>query len=166
MIKWIAAGLLVGTLLAACSPNNVTVDDSLKKIFDANKVTGCFGLFDNGQGRFTIYNLPRFSDSAYLPASTFKIVNSLIGVETGAVQDTNSVIPWDTTKVFSCPECNADLTMYQAFRLSCVPWYRELARRIGVQQMQKKLDTLGYGQHDKKKSTSAKTSTAFGWTTA
>jgi beta-lactamase class D len=161
MIKWITAGLLVGTLLAACSPNNVNVDNSLKKIFDANKVTGCFGMFDNGQGKFTIYNLPRFSDSAYLPASTFKIVNSLIGVETGAVQDTNSMIPWDTTKVFSRPECNADLTMYQAFRLSCVPWYRELARRIGVPQMQKKLDTLGYGQRNGKNADISKNLDSF-----
>src|SRR5687767_13659540 len=68
MIKWITACLIGTVALAACSPNNVTVDNSLKKYFDQNKVTGCFGLFDNGQGSFTIYNVPRFRDSAYLPA--------------------------------------------------------------------------------------------------
>ena len=36
--------------------------------------------------------------------------------------------------------------MGDAFRLSCVPWYRELARRIGKTKMQKFLDTLGYAQ--------------------
>ena len=60
-------------LLAACSPNNVTDDNSLQKYFDENKVTGCFGLFDNAQGHFTIYNRKRLRDSVYLPASTFKI---------------------------------------------------------------------------------------------
>jgi beta-lactamase class D len=148
MLKWIFAGLICTFTLAACSPNNVTVDNSIKKYFDQNNVTGCFGLFDNGQGHFTVYNLPRFSDSTYLPASTFKIVNSLIGLETGVVQDSASVIKYDSTKPFSRQECNRDLTMYDAFRLSCVPWYRELARRIGEPKMQHWLDTLGYARRN------------------
>ena len=71
------------SLLSSCSENNVTVDDALKKFFDDNHVTGTFALYDNGQGRFTVYNLSRYKDSPYLPASTFKIVNSLIGIQTG-----------------------------------------------------------------------------------
>lgn len=145
MLKWITACLMMSVALAGCSPNNVTVDNTLKKYFDQNKVTGCFGLFDNGQGRFTIYNLPRYSDSAYLPASTFKIVNSLIGVETGIVKDTNTVFTWDSVP-FPREECNSDMTMWDAFRLSCVPWYRQLARRIGQPTMQHWLDTLGYAR--------------------
>jgi beta-lactamase class D len=143
MIKWITAGLLVTVALAACSPNNVTIDNSLKKYFDQNKVTGCFGLFDNGQGHFTIYNLPRYSDSAYTPASTFKIVNSLIGLEEGTVADTNTIFTWDSV-VRQRTECNRDMTMWDAFRISCPPWYQELARRIGQPRMQHWLDTLGY----------------------
>lgn len=131
--------------LAACSPNNVTEDATLKKYFDDNKVTGCFGLFDNGQGRFSVYNLSRFSDSAYLPASTFKIVNSLIGLESGQALDTNTVIAWDGIDR-GRPECNQDMTMAQAFRISCPPWYQELARRIGKNTMQHWIDTLGYSQ--------------------
>jgi beta-lactamase class D len=74
-------------VFAACSPNNVTVDNSLKKYFDAQNVTGCFGLFDNGQGHFTIYNLSRFRDSAYKPDSTFNIIRNLIGIQTGRLKD-------------------------------------------------------------------------------
>src|SRR3954463_14622386 len=85
-------------LLNGCTQNNVTTDDSLKKYFDENHVAGTFGLFDNGQGQFTIYNLPRFKDSAYLPSSTFKIVNSLIGIETGIISNEKMVIPWDGIK--------------------------------------------------------------------
>lgn len=145
MLKWITASCLVIITLAACSPNNVTVDNSLKKYFDQYKVTGCFGLFDNGQGHFTVYNLPRYSDSGYLPASTFKIVSSLIGLETGAVQDTNTILKWDSV-TSPRPECNKDLTMWDAFRLSCNPWYQQLARRIGKPTMQHWLDTLGYAR--------------------
>jgi len=61
--------------LNSCTSNNVTADDSLKKYFDQYQVTGTFGMYDNGHAQFTIYDLHRFADSAYLPASTFKIVN-------------------------------------------------------------------------------------------
>src|SRR5690348_13437089 len=71
-------------VMMGCSPNSVTINNDLKKYFDENKVEGCFGMMDNGTGQFTIYNLSRYRDSSYLPASTFKIVNSLIGLQTGA----------------------------------------------------------------------------------
>lgn len=145
MFKWITGCLFIAIVLAACSPNNVTVDNSLKKYFDQNKVTGCFGLFDNGQGHFTIYNLPRFSDSVYTPASTFKIINSLIGLEEGTVLDTSTVFKWDGLNR-KRTECNRDMTMWDAFRISCPPWYQELARRIGPVKMQHWLDTLGYAR--------------------
>jgi beta-lactamase class D len=131
--------------LSSCSPNNVTEDNSIKKYFDANKVYGCFGMFDNGHGSFTIYNINRLRDSAYLPASTFKIVNSLIGIETGRVKDDSSVIRWNGTPD-TREECNKDLAMYNAFRISCPPWYQELARMIGKDTMQRWLDTLGYAR--------------------
>lgn len=134
---------------AACSPNNVTVDDSLKKFFDDNKVTGTFGLFDNGQGKFTIYNLSRYKDSTYLPASTFKIVNSLIGIQTGRIVDEKMVIPWDGV-LRANPDWNKDLTMQEAFKVSAVPYYQEVARRIGKDTMQFWLDTLGLGSRYKK----------------
>ena len=129
--------------LGACSPNNVKEDSAIKTYFDSVGVTGCFGLYDNGQGDFTIYNLQRFRDSVYSPASTFKIVNSLIGIETGRVKDDSTVFKWDST-LRGRSECNTDMSMYTAFRLSCPPYYRQLARRIGKDTMQHWLDTLGY----------------------
>jgi beta-lactamase class D len=71
----------------ACSPNNVTVDDSLGRYFDSAAVKGTFGLFDNGQGHFTIYNLPRYSDSFYSPGATFDILQSLVAIQTGVKKD-------------------------------------------------------------------------------
>jgi beta-lactamase class D len=128
--------------LHSCSPNDVTEDNSLKKYFDDAHVTGTFGLYDNGQNHFTIYNLPRFKDSAYLPASTFKIVNSMIGIETGRIVNEKMVIPWDG--IHRRSEWDKDLTMEEAFKVSAVPYYQEVARRIGKDTMQHWLDTLGY----------------------
>jgi beta-lactamase class D len=136
-------------VLPACNSNNVTIDNSLKKFFDDNHVQGTFGLFNNGSGQFTIYNLPRFRDSAYLPASTFKIVNSLIGLESGKIRDQKMVIKWDGVKR-SVPDWNQDLTMEQAFKLSAVPYYQEVARRIGKDTMQLWLDSLGYASRYEK----------------
>ncbi|HEV7334037.1 MAG TPA: penicillin-binding transpeptidase domain-containing protein [Flavisolibacter sp.] len=131
-------------LLLGCSPNNVTTDDSLKKYFEEQKAEGTFGLFNNGNGQFTIYNLPRYRDSAYLPASTFKIINSLIGLQTGVISSDSMVIQWDGVQR-DMPEWNKDLTMHQAFRVSSVPYYQEVARRIGKDTMQFWLDSLAYG---------------------
>lgn len=145
MIRSVIAVLLIATAFASCTPNNVTQDTSLEKYFKENNVSGVFGLFDNGQGHFTLSNTTKFTDSMYLPASTFKIVNSLIGLETGAVLDSATVIPYDSTRT-SRDECKGDITMYNAFRISCPNWYQELAERIGKAPMQHWLDTLGYGQ--------------------
>jgi beta-lactamase class D len=143
-MRFIAYCLLLIALLSSCSPNNVKQDNSLKKYFDENKVNGCFALMDNGTGRFTIYNLKRYRDSSYLPASTFKIVNSLIGLQTGRISSDSMIIKWDGIKR-PVDAWNKDLTMYEAFRVSSVPYYQEVARRIGKDTMQFWLDSLKYG---------------------
>ncbi len=144
MIRLCVAVFFLSLFFDSCSPNNVTEDNSLKKNFDSANVTGSFGMFDNGLGHFTIYNLPRFRDSSYSPASTFKIVNSLIGLQTGVIKDEKMVIKWDSVKRWN-PDWNKDLTMEEAFRLSAVPYYQEVARRIGKDTMKKWIDSLGYG---------------------
>lgn len=140
--------LLIALLFFSCSPNNVKKNDSLKKYFDENKVQGCFGLMDNGTGKFTVYNLKRYRDSAYLPASTFKIVNSLIGLQTGKIVNDSMIIKWDGVKRWK-EDWNKDLTMYEAFKVSSLPYYQEVARRIGKDTMQIWLDSLGYGKKKK-----------------
>ena len=144
MRKLLAVLFLVPCFFLACSPNNVTEDNSLKKYFDSSGVSGCFGLFDNGRGNFTIYNLKRFRDSSYTPASTFKIVNSLIGIQTGVISNEKMIIKWDSVKRWN-PDWNKDLTMEEAFKVSAVPYYQEVARRIGKDTMKKWIDSLSYG---------------------
>lgn len=138
------------TLIMACSPNNVTVDNGLKKYFDEYKVKGSFGLYDNGTGQFTIYNLSRFKDSAYLPASTFKIVNALVGLETGKLTNEKMEIVWDGVmrkypNGDTATAWNKNLTAAEAFKSSAIPYFQELARRIGKENMQHWLDSIKYG---------------------
>jgi beta-lactamase class D len=138
-------GLVVSLFfLPACSPNNIKEDKSLTKYFTDNKVEGCFALMNNATGKFTVHNLSRYRDSSYLPASTFKIVNSLIGLQTGKIVNDSMVIKWDGI-TRSVADWNKDLTMYEAFRVSALPYYQEVARRIGKDTMQLWLDSLKYG---------------------
>ena len=146
MKKFVAPIVLVLVVLSglnSCNVNKATIDESLKVHFDAYKVDGCFTLFDNRSGSVTVYNM-QFDTARYTPASTFKIVNSLIALETGKATDENMVIKWDSVSRWN-PEWNKDLTMKQAFKVSSVPYYQEIARRIGKDTMQYWLDTLRYG---------------------
>ena len=143
-MKFFGPGILLLVCLYSCSPNNVKIDNSLRHFFEENQVNGTFAMFNNGTGQFTIYNLKRYRDSSFLPASTFKIVNALIGLQTGRITSDSMVIKWDGIER-PVKDWNKDLTMYQAFRVSAVPYFQEVARRIGRDTMQLWLDSLSYG---------------------
>ena len=88
------------------------------------------------------------SGQAQLPASTFKIPNSLIALETGVVEDPDKdVFKWDGV-TRSIQGWNKDHTLRTAIAASVVPVYQEIARRIGAERMQKYLDLLEYGNRD------------------
>lgn len=91
---------------------------------------------------------PGWEDKPFAPCSTFKIWNTLFGLEAGVLHAANEPFyRWDGEKRF-IPEWNQDLTLRQAFQVSCVPAYQELARSLGTERMQKDLDRLGYGNRD------------------
>ena len=130
-------------LIASCSVNKAKNDNSLKKYFDENKVDGCFTMLNNADGKITVYNM-NLDTQRFSPASTFKIVNSLIGLQTGIITDEKMVIKWDGIKR-PVESWNKDMDMTEAFKVSCVPYYQEVARRIGRDTMQQWIDSIGYG---------------------
>jgi len=87
------------------------------------------------------------ADRRLIPASTFKIFSSLVALETGVVADEHTVIPWDGV-TRSRAELNQDLDLQTAFRVSAVPHYQALVRRIGAERMQQFIDAVGYGNRD------------------
>ena len=130
-------------VINSCSVNKAKIDNSLKKYFDEQKVDGCFTMFNNADGKVTVYNMA-LDTVRFLPASTFKIVNSPIGLEIGRITDEKMLIKWDGIRR-PMEEWNRDLTMEEAFKVSAVPYYQEVARRIGRDTMQTWLDSLHYG---------------------
>ncbi len=79
------------------------------------------------------------------PCSTFKIYNTLIGLELGLIGGPDE--PWYTWDGIQrdYEAWNRDLALREAFRVSAVPAYRELARQIGSARMQTYIDKIGYG---------------------
>jgi beta-lactamase class D len=129
--------------LFSCALKKAKIDNDLKQYFDTKNVDGCFTMMDNSSGSITVYNMA-MDTTRVTPASTFKIVNSLIGLETGKITNENMVIKWDGVKR-NREEWNKDLTMTEAFKVSCVPYYQEVARRIGSDSMKMYIDSISYG---------------------
>jgi len=103
----------------------------------------CFILRDNNHESIHYYNKERCI-TRFTPASTFKIFNSLVGLETAVAPDDRLMIKWDSIDRHR-PEWNKDMTMAEAFKVSNVGYYQELARRIGATRMKHYIDTVKYG---------------------
>jgi len=113
----------------------------LKGIFDKYGMAGTILIFDPQSGSSFGYNPARW-DSGYLPASTFKIPNTLIGLETGVIKP-NHVFKWKGEER-RLPQWEQDLSLRDAFQVSCVPCYQELARKIGAARMKSSLEKMNY----------------------
>ena len=111
--------------------------------FAARPATGVFVALDARTGRI-VTNDPARATKRFLPCSTFKIPNSLIALECGAVADVDTVIPWDHVERWN-KAWNRDYALREALPRSTVWFYQELARRVGAERMQDWLRRIGYG---------------------
>ncbi len=131
------------TVTVAAKPAS-EVKPELEKYFQG--ATGAFVLYDLNHDQYLRYNPDRCA-TRFIPASTFKVMNSLIGLETGVVPDENYVIKWDGTR-YDIPIWNQDHTLKTAIQNSVVWYYQELARRVGQEKMQHYVDLANYGNKD------------------
>jgi beta-lactamase class D len=118
----------------------------LQTILDFAKVNGVILIFDYQQNKYYSNDFLKAKDSV-LPASTFKIPNSIIGLETGILKNQQTVFKWNgNERAFSIWE--KDLSLKEAFQKSCVPCYQELALKIGTKRMIESLKKLKFGKMD------------------
>lgn len=136
--------LLILCLSDITSQTNDTI--SFQKYFDEYGHNGCFILYDMKNDKYLRYNAER-CNQRFIPASTFKIFNSLAGLETGAVRNENDTIRWDGIDR-GWVEWNKDMDMKHAFKYSCVWFYQEIARRMGEEKIQNLLNINEYGNMD------------------
>jgi beta-lactamase class D len=115
-------------------------------------INGAFVVYDMKNDRYVRYNKGRCRER-FSPKSTFKIPNSLIGLETGVIKDAEFVIQWNREKYPPQDNWNQepfvhwgkDQTLRSAIKYSVLWYYRELALRVGGHQMKKYVTAFDYG---------------------
>ncbi len=146
--------LLLSSLLFACSitrakqplPDGPAVIINYDSLYLSYGVQGCFALYQQESDSLFLYN-PRRCEQGFLPASTYKIPNSLIALETGVLSSPADSIYWDGRKAWNA-DWNRNHSLASAFRVSCVPCYQQIARKVGKKRMRHWTKAARYGQLD------------------
>ena len=141
----VSGGVMLMTLAVGGRVRAVAAEErpDLMTVFRHHAAEGTFVLYDVASDRVITVDRQR-AEKRYVPASTFKIANSLIALEAGAVRDEHEVIPYGgKPQPFKAWE--KDMPMHEAIAASNVPIYQELARRIGLERYNQWLARLDYG---------------------
>ena len=132
--------------------NSVEIIEVTPEIVEAdwssyfNGLNGTAVIYDTTDQQYTIYNRD-LAVTQSSPCSTFKIISSLIALENGIIEPENSTRAW-SGEIFWNEDWNKDIDFSEAFRTSCVWYYRQVIDDIGQDLMQKELDGLQYGNCD------------------
>jgi beta-lactamase class D len=143
-----ALGFSIGSIaMTACGRRLLAAGSTeradLEAVFTENALAGTFVLYDVATDHLTLVNATR-AQTRLVPASTFKIANTVIALETGVVKDENEIIPYGG-KPQPFKQWEKDMSMREAIALSAVPIYQELARRIGLERYREWLARLDFG---------------------
>lgn len=138
--------ILIAVFTAQCFASNWEERSEINGLFNKAGVIGTFVLYDAGSGNFIGHDQKR-SKVRFVPASTFKILNSMIGLSVGAVKSVDDVLSYGgQDQPFDVWE--TDMGLREAIAISNVPIYQELARRIGQELMQEYVTNIRYGNED------------------
>jgi beta-lactamase class D len=135
--------LLVFPVQAAGWEESARVDE----LFKSAGVNGTFVLFDVASRTYRGRDEAR-AKKRFVPASTFKIPNTLIGLSVGAVENVDEVLPYRGHPRPFIKAWEKDMGLREAIVLSNVPIYQELARRIGLERMRDNVSKMDYGNNE------------------
>lgn len=143
ILKFFLISVFLPTMTAFSQ--NTNINDTVKwgSYFSEVSLDGTFVLLNVNSGKYSSYNINR-AGKRYLPASTFKIMNTLIGLENNTVSDIDEIFRWDSI-VRPYDAWNKDLSLREAFRISAVWVYQELARRTGRNTIEHWIRKCNYG---------------------
>jgi len=118
-------------------------DQTLAALFEAQKVDGTMVLAALDGGTQFVHN-PERASKRYCPASTFKIPNTLIALDSGVLADENQTYPWDGKPKY-LEQWNQDQNLTTAFASSCVWFFQEVARHLDLTRYAAYLKQFDYG---------------------
>ena len=120
-----------------------TENPDIAALFRHANVDGTFVVFNTRTGAMAGYNETR-AKTRFVPASTFKIAHTLIGVASGAVANVDEVLAYGG-RAQPYKAWERDMSLRAAIAISNVAIYQTLARRIGVEDMERYVRRLEYG---------------------
>lgn len=120
-------------------------ENDLKNIFDKTNLNGTIVISSLNSNEKYIYNNPR-AIKRYIPASTFKIPNTLIALEENVIKNEYEIIKWDG-KVRLYDSWNKDQNLQSAISVSCIWCYQKFAKEIGNDKYLTYLYKIDYGNH-------------------
>lgn len=126
--------------------DSTVVKSEFQSIIDSSDVLGSILILDlNNMVYYS--NDFEWANTGKLPASTFKIANSIIGLETGVINSDSTIFKWDGEEKW-LKAWEQDLVLKDAFKFSCVPCYQDVAREIGAPRMKEYIANFNYGTLD------------------
>ena len=138
-----APGLEIDQSVTKPDNKNVNYED-LTNYFHG--YDGSFVLFDLEKGQYHIFNQAK-SEERVSPCSTYKIISSLTGLETGVLGDENTLLKWNGT-VYPYETWNQDQTLASAINHSVSWYFQEVDSRVGDKEIKRYLDKINYGNGD------------------
>ena len=120
--------------------------ENFQKYFDDLNIKGSITIYDYKNKKW-YYSDKNDLEKRTLPASTFKIPNSLILIEEHALKDENEVLKWDGV-IRPVPSHNGDTDLKTAFKNSTVWFYQEATRRVSIDKYRKYLKEFNYGNQN------------------
>jgi beta-lactamase class D len=117
------------------------------ELFKNARVNGTFVLYDVATQMYIGHDEAR-ARKRFVPASTFKIPNTLIGLSVGAVANVDEVLPYTGPPQPFIKAWGKNMGLREAIALSNVPIYQELARRIGLERMRENVTRMDYGNKE------------------
>ena len=108
--------------------------------------SACIAVYSKTDEQYLVHNLAQCQERLS-PCSTFKIPNTLIGLESGVLNGPGDGKKWDGTQ-HSREALNRDHDLSSAIKYSIVWYFQDVALDIGPQQMQASLDAYAYGNRD------------------
>ncbi len=126
------------------APRSIELRPGWRQAFASRGLNGVMVLARVGRRGVLVSDVER-AQRRVVPASTFKIANALIALETGAIRDEFEPVQPEGT--IEGPMARSH-NLVSALRSSSVPTFQILARRVGAQQMQGWLKRLSYGNAD------------------
>lgn len=139
MLKKLFSFSVIGLLfLSSCYDIRITEHPEWSSLFDEYGVEGTFEYYDNNK-EIAHYIKDDYHTNPLPPYKTFNLFNAIVALEYGTAPTEEYRLPIGQDTV--------TMSMTEAFKTQNETYFKNLAQKIGAEEMQFALDTVRFGNH-------------------